>query len=203
MHRALMIAGAALAFAFGTPAAIHASERLEIRGIYPGMTIDQLRSLPALNPNGVLMCSNEPGAEGILHLSEARRRYGGNPNVAYCRIIEKSRDRLALALDIELHTTRADVLIETVRIGGQDVVAIAAFPFPGVEHDSVVQAYTAKYGPPVTLPFGEVRWHGLYSDILSITRLSSSPGRSSISIVAVAPFLERKRALDSYVPPRL
>jgi hypothetical protein len=203
MRKALLIASTTLAFTLGSSAGVHASERLEIRGVYPGMTIDQLRAMPPLNANGDLMCSNEPGAEAILHLSEAQRRYGGNPNVAFCTIIDKSRDRFAAALNTELHTTRADVIIEVVRINGQNVVAIAAFSFPAIEQDSVIQAYTAKYGAPATLPSGEVRWRGANGDMLSIVRVPSGSGRSSINVVGVAPFLERKRALDSFVPPRL
>lgn len=203
MRRASMIAGAVTAIVLVGPAELRASERLEIRGVYPGMTIDQLRALPPLNSNGDLMCSNEPGADAIFQLSEAQHRYGGNPNVAFCTIIDRSRDRFAAALTTELHTTRADIIIEAVRINGQNVVAIAAFSFPAVEQDSVVQAYTAKYGTPATLPSGEVRWRGANGDMLSIVRVPSGSERSSINVVGVTPFLERKRVLDSFVPPRL
>ena len=191
----LIVAGAASGFA---------SERLEVRGIYPGMTIEQLRAQPPLNPNGDVMCSNEPSTENIGLMKDARRRYADNPGLAFCTVISKAmRDQYAIALNTELHTTRADVMIEAIRADGKTIVAIATFIFPAAEHDSMVRAYTAKYGQPSKVADDEVTWNGAEADILTIKRSDRRSGQSMVMIMGLIPYLERQRIIDSYVPPRL
>ena len=179
-----------------------ANERLNVLGIYPGMSVEEMKALPPLNPQGNLLCTHDPESNGIPLMDHARRSRGNNPDISWCTIIEKNRnDGVRLAITTELHITRADVHIYLIQVTGQRVIATASFVFPSHDHDAIVHAYTAKYGPPSGRRENEVYWDGPHGDLLSIKRMPS--GRSHVLILGIVPFLQMRQSQETFVPPRL